>query len=139
MQSPVFTYPILIKEVYLDTFGHVNNATYLTLLEEARWDLITQNGYGYQKIRETGIGPTILEIKINFFKELRARDEIIIETQLVSYDNKVGKLAQSMKRGDELCCTAEFVFGLFDLKQRKIISPTPEWLKAVGVEGIELP
>ena len=38
MEWKVFTYPLLIKETYLDTFGHVNNATYLTLFEEARWD-----------------------------------------------------------------------------------------------------
>lgn len=28
---------------------------------------------------------------------------------------------------------AEFVFGLFDLASRKLVRPTPEWLRAVGV------
>ena len=63
----------------------MNNATYLTLLEEARWELVTKNGYGMKKIQETGLGPTILELKLSFFKELRLRDEIIIETNMVSY------------------------------------------------------
>lgn len=133
MKSEMFHYPITIKEVYLDTFGHVNNATYLVLFEEARWDLITQNGYGLNKIRESGIGPTILEIKMNFLKELRLREEIMIETQVVSYENKVGTILQKMFRNDELCCTAEFITALFDLNKRKIIAPTDEWLKAIGV------
>lgn len=132
MLSKIFTYPILIKEIYLDSFGHMNNAMYLNLFEEARWDLITKNGYGLKKIQETGLGPTILEIKMIFLKELRLREQITIETQLISYERKVGKLLQRMVREGEVCCEAEFVFGLFDVKERKLILPTPEWLKAVG-------
>lgn len=132
MNTNKFFYPIVIKEIYLDSFGHVNNAVYLTLFEEARWDLITQNGYGLKKIQETQIGPTILEIKLTFLKELRVRENIIIETQLVSYERKVGKISQKMIRDNEVCCEAEIVIGLFDLKERKLILPTPEWLSAIG-------
>lgn len=135
MQGKIFSYPIIIKEAYLDTFGHVNNATYLTLLEEARWDLITKNGYGLNKIQQTGLGPTILQIKLSFLKELRLREHVIIETQLLSYKKKIGVLEQKMLRDNEVCCTAEFVFGLFDLRERKLIQPTPEWLRAIGFES----
>jgi len=129
-----FTYPLLIKEAHLDTFGHVNNATYLMLMEEARWDFITQNGYGLQKVKETDLGPVILEIKLNFLKELHLREEIVIETQLLSYEGKIGKLQQKILRDNKVCCSAEFIFGLFDLKARKLILPTPEWRKAIGME-----
>lgn len=135
MNAKVFTYPITIKETYLDTFGHINNAAYLTLFEEARWDIITQNGFGLQRIQETGIGPTILEIKLSFLKEIRLREKIIIETQAIQYDGKVGKMRQTMIRDGEICCQAEFLIGLFDLKQRKLIPPTKEWLVAVGIEA----
>lgn len=134
MKAKLFTYPYMIKERDLDTFGHVNNATYFTLFEEARWDLITQNGYGLQKIRETGLGPTVLEVKATFHKELKLRDKIVIETQVDSYDKKIGRLTQKILRDGENCCTAEFVFGLFDVKQRKLIVPTEEWLRGVGIE-----
>jgi acyl-CoA thioester hydrolase len=132
MEGKLFSYPIIIKESLLDTFGHVNNAAYLTLFEEARWEIITQNGFGLKKIRESGLGPTILEIKLCFFREIRLREEIIIETQLISYDGKVGKLSQKMLRDNEVCCTADFLFGLFDLKERKLVPPTDEWLAAIG-------
>lgn len=132
MDWKMFTYPILIKETYLDTFSHVNNATYLTLFEEARWDLITKNGYGLKKIQETGCGPTMLEIKVCYLKELKLRDEIIIESRMLSYDKKIGKMEQKMVRSGEVCCTFELIFGLFSLKERKLILPTPEWLKAIG-------
>jgi len=133
MNAKVFSYPLIIKEIHLDTFGHVNNALYLSLFEEARWDLITHNGYGLKKIQETQLGPVILEIKMTFLKELRLREKISIETQIISYDKRIGKLSQKMVRDGEVCCAAEFVFGLFDLVERKLVSPTPEWLYAVGM------
>ena len=133
MVSKVFSYPLMIKETHLDTFGHVNNAVYLTLFEEARWELITQNGFGMNEIKKTGLGPTIMQVKLDYLRELRLRDQIIIETHLISYEKKVGKLMQKMIRGSDVCCTAEFVFGLFSVAERKLVLPTPEWLKAVGV------
>lgn len=133
MPSLKATFPITIKEIYLDTFGHMNNATYLTLMEDARWNLITERGFGVEKIKQTGLGPTILEIKINFLSEIKLREEIIIETQMLSYEKKIGILSQKMLRNDEVCCNAEFVIGLFDLKQRKLVLPTDEWLYAVGM------
>jgi acyl-CoA thioester hydrolase len=133
MSNKIFSYPLTIKEIYLDTFGHVNNAMYLTLLEEARWEFINGNGYGIKKIQETGLGPTILEIKLSFFKELRLREQIIIETQMLSYEAKIGKLLQQIKRNDELCFSAEMVMGLFSLHERKLVLPTKEWLAAIGM------
>lgn len=135
MNVKKFYYPLIITEGHLDTFGHVNNAAYLTLFEQARWDLITKNGYGLKKIQEIRLGPTILEIKLRFLKELRLREKITIETQFISYEKKIGKLSQKMLRDDEVCCEAEFVIGLFDLVERKLILPTQEWLYAVGIEN----
>jgi len=134
MHAKIFSYPLVIKESYLDTFGHVNNATYLTLFEEARWDLITKNGYGLKKIQETRLGPTILEIKLSFLKEIRLREEITIETQMISYEKKIGKISQKMLRDGEVCCTAEMTIGFFNLLERKLVLPTAEWLKAIGIE-----
>ena len=134
MISTVFSYPLIIKETHLDTFGHVNNATYLTLLEEARWELITHNGYGIKKIQETGLGPTILEIKLTFLKELRLREKVNIETQMISYEGKIGKLVQKIPRDGEVCWIAEFVIALFSTRERKLVLPTPEWLVAVGMQ-----
>jgi len=118
---------------HLDQFQHVNNAQYLNLYEDARWDLITQNGFGLEKIKAAGLGPVILEAKITFEKELILDDEIIIETKLVSYEKKIGKLEQIIKKKDIICSRAEFKFGLFDLVKRELVLPTVEWKIAVGL------
>lgn len=128
-----FYYPLLIRESHLDTFGHVNNATYLAILEEARWDLITPRGFGLKTIQKIGQGPTILEWHIKFQKELKLRQKIMIETQALSYEKKIGVLQHDIYDEEQhLCCAATMTFGLFDLKERKLILPTPEWLYAIG-------
>lgn len=133
--AQIGSYKILIRESHLDTYGHVNNATYLTMYEEARWEFVTQRGYGFKKVHESGQGPVILEVNLKFMKELRLREEITITTELVDYPGKVGRLKQQMIKPDgSVASEAIFVFGLFDLNVRKMIDATPEWKKAVGLE-----
>lgn len=128
------SYKLLIRETHLDSYGHVNNATYLAMYEEARWELVTSRGYGYQKVHQSAQGPVILEVNLKFQKELRLREEITITTELLEYPGKVGRLKQQMVKADgTVASEAVFVFGLFDLKARKMIDPTPEWKKAIGL------
>lgn len=127
-------YRLLIREHHLDTFGHVNNATYLELFEEARWEWITQGGYGLQRVAELNQGPTILECGLKFQRELRNREAILIRSWVESYVGKVARVRQDLHLAEdgELSCSATFVVGLFDVSQRKLIHPTPEWLACVG-------
>jgi len=130
-------YKILIRESHLDTFGHVNNATYLSLFEEARWDLITKNGFGLVEIQRLGQGPVILEINIQFQKEIKLRQQVHIITDQVAVNGKIQTLRQRiLNENNEECTTALFKFGLFDTKERKLIQPTPAWLKAIGYKSI---
>ncbi|MGZ3743553.1 MAG: acyl-CoA thioesterase [Pseudobdellovibrionaceae bacterium] len=128
------SYKLLIRESHLDTYGHVNNAVYLTIYEEARWEAITARGYGFKKVHESGQGPVILEVNLKFMKELCLREEITITTELVDYPGKVGHLKQRMIKPDgSIASEALFTFGLFDIKARKMIDATPEWKKAIGL------
>src|SRR5215467_9321259 len=134
MPHKTFETPFTVREEHLDTFGHVNNATYLQILEQARWDLITENGYGIDQVKRLAQGPVILEITLRFARELTNRKTYRIQSALESYEGKVGKMKQLiLNENGELCCEAGFVFGLFDLKARKLVSPTPEWKKAIGM------
>lgn len=133
MEFEVFSMPYRIIERHLDTFGHVNNATYLQILEEARWEFITARGYGMDQILESQIGPTILDCHIKFIKELTLRQDVTLYSQALSYDRKIARLRQWIENAEgELCCEAELTIGLFDLKARKLVLPTPEWLYAIG-------
>lgn len=125
---------VVISESHLDSFGHLNNARYLELFEQARWDLITERGFGLDTIRRTRTGPTILEVELKFLRELAPRESIVIASELVSYERKVGRMRQTMLKMDGAkACEAVFTFGLFHLDLRRLIDPTPEWCHAVGL------
>jgi len=127
-----FEYPVLIHERHLDSFGHVNNAAYMEIFEEARWHWITGNGFGLDEIRKRQIGPVVLEAHLYFLRELLNRDKIIVKSRCLEYRGKIAQMEQTMIRADGLAaCRAEFKFGLFDLKARKLIRPTPQWLAAL--------
>jgi YbgC/YbaW family acyl-CoA thioester hydrolase len=121
-------FPILIVEKHLDTFGHVNNATYLNLFEEARWDWITARDFGLDRIQASRTGPVVLEVNVRFKRELHCRERATIETKLLEHNGKIVRLGQNIYRGDAtLACEAVFSMGFFDLDRRKLISPSPEW------------
>ncbi len=132
-----FEYRVKILERHLDAFGHVNNATYLELFEEARWDFITANGFGLQEVQTTHKGPVILDLQLSFKRELFNRQEILITSQFTGMKSRlVMNLHQKIiqQEGAKLASEIDLSLGLMDLKARKLMEPTPEWLKAVGVE-----
>lgn len=132
--NKIFKYSMLIKEHHLDTFSHVNNATYLELLEEARWEFLNTQGLDLETIHTIGISPIVLEFQIQFLKELRLRQSIIIESQMLSFEKKIGVMRQDIRdEQGEPCSHAKMTFGFFDLKTRKLIVPTAQWLQAIGV------
>ena len=85
----IFKYEVLIKEYHLDTFGHVNNAMYLSLLEEARWELLNAHGFGLNEIHTRKMGPVVLECHIKFLRELTLRQSVTIESQVLFYEKKI--------------------------------------------------
>lgn len=135
--SVTYEYPISILERHLDTFGHVNNATYLELYEEARWDFITTNGFGFDRIQKEQIGPVILDLNLTFKREITNREKIIIKSEHNGMKNKlVMSLKQWMVKEDgKIASTLELSVGLLDMKERKLIEPTEAWLKAIGAQA----
>jgi YbgC/YbaW family acyl-CoA thioester hydrolase len=134
MSSSKTPYEVIIRESHLDTFGHMNNAAYLVLFEEARWELITNNGYGLSEVIKLQKGPVILDITLRFKKEIKLREKIKIFTQLISHERKISKFKQEMTKEDgSLAADLHLTFGFFDLQTRRLIEPTPEWKRAIGV------
>ena len=137
MSNPIYEYEITILEQHLDTFGHVNNAVYLTLYEEARWDFITKNGLGLKEILTSQVGPVLLDLNLTFKSELGNRETIKIVSQarpemrnkyVMVLDQKI------LKENGKVASTMTLSVGLMDLKERKLIPPTKPWLDALGLK-----
>lgn len=133
-RNKIFEYEVLIREGHLDSFGHVNNAIYVQLYEEARWDFITKNGFGLDVIQAHQVGPVLLDLQVRFKRELINRELIKIQSQVKDIiSSKIMTLEQRMLKSDgKVASEALFTVGFFDLKQRKLVEASEEWLRAVG-------
>ena len=133
--NEVFEYEIVIKECHLDSFGHVNNAVYVQLYEEARWDFITKNGFGLEVIQKDQVCPVLLDLSVKFRREIKNREIIKIHSQTREIiSSKMMVLEQKMINSEgKIASEAVFTVGFFDMKTRKLIEANPRWLKAVGV------
>lgn len=134
VENEVFEYFLTIREGHLDTFGHVNNAVYAQIFEEARWDLITSRGFGLETIRRTGLGPVILAMDLKFKREVLNRERVRITTRCTDHKEKIGWLEQVLYNGNgEAACLAKFTIALMDMKERRLVVPSPEWRRAIGL------
>ena len=132
----IFEYDVQIKEIHLDSFGHVNNAVYVQLYEEARWDFITKNGFGLEVIQRDQVGPVLLDLQVRFKREIKNREFIKIKSQTREIiSSKIILLEQKMINSDgKIASEALFTVGFFDMQERKLITPPQEWLAAVGIK-----
>jgi acyl-CoA thioester hydrolase len=135
MAAQEHLHEVIIREQHLDAYGHVNNAAYMVLFEEARWEWITPNGFGAKRVQEIQYGPVLLEATIRFKREIKLREKIRISTILKEQKGLLSYIFQEMIKEDgQIGAEGTFVLALFDLKARKLMKPTPEWKHALGLE-----
>ena len=117
-----------IVKADIDSFGHVNNAVYLEIFEQARWDALKPNGLDLAKMQQMGIGSVIVDIHLKFLHEVKLHDEVKIHTQGSYHKGKTFQVHQELFKDDVLSAQAEFIMVFFDLNARKAILPNDELL-----------
>ena len=132
--SSQFTYEMDILERHLDSFGHVNNATYLEIYEEARWDILEESGRGLEYIIQNKIGPVVLDINITYKKELRNREKIKVESNFEEMKNRLVMTFNQriLNEQKQIVSEIKLSIGVMDLSTRKLLNPSDEWVKAIG-------
>ncbi len=129
-----FEYKVMIRESHLDSYGHVNNATYVELYEEARWEFLEQGGFGFKYIHDYKEGPVVLEINVKYRKELNNREIITIRSYDFFVKGKILKMKHQMiKENGDVASEADLTFGYMNLKERKLILPPRPWLEKFGL------
>ena len=126
------SYDLIIKERHLDTFGHVNNATYLEIFEEARWEVLNEKGVTVKEIQDSKKGPVLLNVNLVFKKELFLRTRVKVLSQMINIKKgKIMVVKQSIindNDNDDVFAEAVFEIGLMDLNFRKLIPLTDLWV-----------
>jgi YbgC/YbaW family acyl-CoA thioester hydrolase len=111
-----------------DAFGHLNQASFLTLFERARWEMLAQ-GPGMDVFSRVGAWPAVRKTTIDYHAAAFPGDVLRFHQTLVHHGRTSFTMRQSARRlrDDALIATAEFVFVTINREGRPI--PVPE---AVG-------
>ena len=104
-----------IRTFHTDSFGHVNNARYLELLEEARWQFAEHYGL-IELLNEENLGFIIMQMNLRFRLPVVEGDTIQVLTRLISLGTAIGEVEQLVKKQgvDRIAVKSLFHFALID-------------------------
>ena len=102
---------LTVFPVDCDSFGHVNQATFLRLFEQSRWQAVAQ-GPGVDIFERTDAWPAVRKTSIEYFGSAFPGDVIRFDTELKQVGRTSFHMHQSANRAsdDFVLAEAEFVF-----------------------------
>jgi YbgC/YbaW family acyl-CoA thioester hydrolase len=134
-----------------DAFGHLNQASFLTLFERARWEMLAR-GPGMDVFTRHGAWPAIRKTAIDYHAPAFPGDVLRFTQALTHHGRTSFTMRQTARRvrDDVLVATAEFVFVCIDREGRPIPVPRevgeymatrpalPGGLRRITVNGVNL-
>src|SRR6186713_1444083 len=123
--SLLMTIPEIDLVVYpdeCDAFGHLNQASFLSLFERARWEML-RGGPGMDVFTRGGAWPALRKTVIDYRAAAFPGDVLRFQQLLTHHGRTSFTMRQTARRlgDDRLIATAEFVFVCIDRGGR----PTP--------------
>jgi thioesterase-3 len=131
------TTEIKVRGYHADLYGHVNNARYLELLEEARWNHF-ENKINYEAFTKNGWAFVIVNVNINYRKPAVPGDTLQIRTEYKSHGSRSMILHQTcyLNHTDAVAADADVTFVVLNAATGKVMSLEGELL-AMLLPGIE--
>jgi len=123
--TPFGTIELTVYPYECDAFGHLNQASLLTLLERARWDALAR-GPGMDLFDRNGVWPAVRKATIEYRAPAFARDVLRVETTVVGRGTTSMTLRHVVRRAsdDAAVAEAEMVFVCIDRVGRA--TPIPD-------------
>lgn len=97
--------PFRVWPTDLDLLRHVNNGTYLTIMDVARLDLLSRSGLA-RRIRRRGWYPVVVAETITFRRSLTLFQRFEIRTEVIGWDDRSMFLSQDFERAGAVVATA---------------------------------
>jgi acyl-CoA thioester hydrolase len=109
----------------VDALGHVNNAVFLTYLEEARIAFLVPLGAEVSNM-------ILARVEIDFRAPLRMGDEIEIGVRPANVGTKSFELEYEVRTGDAVAAEAKTVLVSFDYASGRSIELPESWREALA-------
>ena len=120
--------PMRVWPQDIDTYVHVNNGVYLTLMDQGRLEWTVRTGVGREMLRR-GWKPVLGAATVRFRRELRAFERFELVTRVATFDEKWLYFAQRFER-DGVVHADSFVRVV--TKKAGVTVPPAEILASVG-------
>jgi len=123
---------ITVRGYHEDRFGHVNNARYLELLEEARWAHLEERGLDPDFFDSHGIFPVVVRLSMSYRRPATAGDVLEISADAASAGRRRMVIVQQARfaSSDEVCVEAEVTVVFLDEKTGRPVPLSDEILRA---------
>jgi acyl-CoA thioester hydrolase len=112
--SPILHgFPLRIYYEDTDFSGNVYHASYLRFMERARTEWVRQTGFDQRSafMATPSIVFVVRRMVIDYLKPAHMDDEVMVETALVEARGASLRLAQRIRRGEELLVDAEVLIA----------------------------
>ena len=132
------TTKVEVRFADMDSFGHVNNASFLTFIEQARIKYFDDiSGWHYNPSKE---GVILAHASLDFIRPLHFKETLKVLTMTTRIGTKSISIAHRVIAGEnEEIATAESVLVAFDYSDMKSISVPAKWRQAIAAfEGKDL-
>jgi YbgC/YbaW family acyl-CoA thioester hydrolase len=122
MPLPEIDLPVYPDEC--DAFGHLNQASFLSLFERARWEMLMR-GPGWDVFTRSGAWPAVRKTVIDYHAAAFPGDVLRFQQALTHHGRTSFTMRQTARRvrDDTLIATAEFVFVCVNRDGRPIAVP----------------
>jgi carnitine 3-dehydrogenase len=133
LSRPLRLLAMRVRPDWLDYNGHVHESRYLQVFGDASDALFRYVGIDREYLARNGTYYTV-ETHLSFQRELRAGDELHVDTQVLGFDDRRLHAFHSLHRpGDQApLAAAEQMFVHVDAKKRRAAPATPEVLARIG-------
>lgn len=112
-----------VRSTDIDVIGHVNNAKYLEYMEWARFDWIWEQGFTLDEMKRREVMPVVVNININYRKELQMREKVHAITTVVTIGEKSFVLRHELyNEAEQLVAEGDVTMVMIDAKTRRSIS-----------------
>lgn len=114
-----------VRSYECDSYGHVNNATYLNFLEFARMEALENRNLDIKKLKKLGFLVLIRRVEIDYIYPASMGDVIIIKTFVHDHRRTSGTFGQDIIReaDKKIIANAKVTWVFTNLEGRPIPIP----------------
>ena len=132
--AKTYSFETVVRSEHLDSYGHVNHASYLNLFEDARWALLEEYGQGHKTVLAQKMGPIVTECHLRYRRELRLAEHLKIHSTFrPSLKKHLMVVDQEIIKDDgAVACYAEVTMALMNLDERSLVPINEQWFQIIN-------